>query len=74
MIGFLAALAVIVIGILLISIRILLVPNGEFRGTCSTNSPYLQREGGDCPVCGKKAGETDCQLSEDEKEKLKDNG
>ena len=74
MIGFLAALAVIATGILLIAIRILVLPDGEFRGTCSTNNPFLQREGGDCPVCGKKAGESECQLSDDEKEKLKNNG
>ena len=38
-------------------IRILLVKNGEFKGTCASNSPYLNKDGDDCPMCGKKAEE-----------------
>ena len=42
----------------LIAVRILLVPNGEFHGTCSSNNPYLKRENnGNCLVCGKAADE-----------------
>ncbi len=44
--------------IALIAIRIIVLPDGEFRGTCSTNSEFLKRENVDCPVCGKSAGET----------------
>jgi hypothetical protein len=40
-----------------IGIRILLLKNGEFRGSCSSNNPYMQKEGVDCPVCGKKPEE-----------------
>ena len=40
-----------------IGIRLLVLKNGEFRGTCSSNNPYMQKEGVDCPVCGKKAEE-----------------
>lgn len=36
----------------LIGIRMLLVKNGEFRGTCSTNNPILADESGTCSVCG----------------------
>jgi len=40
-----------------IGIRILVLKNGEFRGSCSSNNPYMQKEGVDCPVCGKKPEE-----------------
>ena len=43
-----------------IGIRILVLKNGEFRGSCSSNNPYMQKEGVDCPVCGKKPEEV-CQ-------------
>ena len=38
--------------ITLIGIRIILLPNGEFHGTCSTNNEFLRKEGSSCPVCG----------------------
>ena len=58
-------LAILVIGVAfaLIAIRILLVKGGEFRGTCSTNNPFLKQQGIDCPVCGAKPGE-ECKKDE----------
>lgn len=41
----------------LMSVRLLLVKNGEFKGTCATQSPALRENGIDCAVCGKKTGE-----------------
>jgi hypothetical protein len=42
----------------LLSIRILLVKNGEFRGTCSTSGESMKAMGlEECSVCGKKADE-----------------
>jgi hypothetical protein len=40
-----------------IAIRLLILKNGEFKGTCSSNNPLLQNENGDCSYCGRKAGE-----------------
>lgn len=40
-----------------LSLRILAVKDGEFRGTCSTNNPMLSDKLGPCTVCGKKPGE-----------------
>lgn len=40
-----------------IAIRILVLPNGEFRGTCSTNNEFLRKQDVDCPVCGRTADE-----------------
>jgi hypothetical protein len=39
------------------SVRLLFVKGGEFRGTCATNNPMLQKEGVVCGVCGRKPGE-----------------
>ncbi|WP_448519064.1 hypothetical protein [Rhodoflexus sp.] len=41
----------------LMSVRLLFLKNGEFKGTCATQSPVLRENGVDCLVCGKKAGE-----------------
>ncbi|MDE2995995.1 MAG: membrane or secreted protein [Bacteroidota bacterium] len=40
-----------------LSLRILAVKDGEFRGTCGTNNPMLSDKLGPCTVCGKKPGE-----------------
>ena len=46
-----AALAM-VLAFGMIGIRMLLVKNGEFRGTCSSNNPVLASKTGTCSVCG----------------------
>lgn len=35
-----------------IAIKILVKKNGQFAGTCASNNPMLQEEGGGCSVCG----------------------
>jgi hypothetical protein len=37
----------------LLALRVLLVKDGEFRGTCASNNPYLRKETGECWACGK---------------------
>lgn len=63
----LVAVVLLGIGIGLMAIRILLVKNGEFKGTCANNNPFMQKQGVTCGVCGKTAGDA-CQ--ENEKNKL----
>ncbi len=41
----------------LMSVRLFFVKNGEFRGTCATQSPFLAKEGIACGYCGKTIGE-----------------
>jgi len=36
-----------------LSIRILLIKDGEFKGTCASQNPYLNKEGASCGFCGK---------------------
>jgi hypothetical protein len=40
-----------------IAIKILLKKDGQFSGTCSSNNPYLQKEGGVCGICGARPDE-----------------
>jgi hypothetical protein len=46
----------------LINIRHIVTGN-EFRGTCSTNNPFLKNKIGDCSVCGKSPEEA-CKMPE----------
>ena len=60
-------LALLIVGLAVVglSLRILLVKDGEFRGTCSSNNPMLKDKVGNCTVCGSKPGEA-CQGDEDD--------
>ena len=37
----------------LMSVRLIFLKNGEFRGTCASQSPWLNKEGVTCGYCGK---------------------
>ena len=47
------SVALLCTAFILLASRILLVKDGEFRGTCATNNPMLKDQIGPCPVCGK---------------------
>lgn len=36
-----------------LSVRILLKKDGEFKGTCASQNPYLNKDGQACGFCGK---------------------
>ncbi len=40
----------------LMSVRLIFIKGGEFKGTCASQSPFLQKEGTTCGYCGKKVG------------------
>jgi hypothetical protein len=66
-------LAVVFIGIGFagIAVKILLKKNGEFSGTCASQSPFLNKEGEACSMCGALPSEkckSDDQPKRDEKE------
>ncbi|WP_338237723.1 hypothetical protein [Persicobacter diffluens] len=46
-IGFFAAFFV------MMSVRLILKKDGEFRGTCASQSPFLNKSGEPCGFCGK---------------------
>lgn len=54
---FFLTLAVFGLFFALMSVRLIFVKNGEFRGTCATQSPFLAKEGITCGYCGKVIGE-----------------
>lgn len=53
------------------SVRLLLLKNGEFKGTCASQSPFLNKEGVRCGYCGKdlKAGDA-CGNPDNEVDKV----
>ncbi len=43
------------------SVRLIFLKKGEFKGTCASQSPFLNKEGTTCGYCGKQVGEgMDC--------------
>ena len=54
---------------ILMSVRLILIKDGKFKGTCASQSPFLNKEGGKCGYCGKnmEAGES-CGKEEEENE------
>ena len=43
-------LAIFFIGM---SVRLIFLKDGEFKGTCASQNPYLNKEGTTCGYCGK---------------------
>lgn len=59
-------LALLTIGLLAfafagIAIKIWSKKDGKFAGTCASQSPYLNKEGEACGMCGKLPDEQDCR-------------
>ncbi len=55
----LLSIAVLGAAVALIAVRLFFVRDGEFRGTCATNNPYLpelRRSNGECWACGEPPG------------------
>jgi len=53
---------------ILMSVRLIFVKDGQFKGTCASQSPYLNKEGDTCGYCGKTV---DGEGGQCKKEKLK---
>ena len=52
---------------ILMSVRLIFVKNGEFKGTCASQNPYLNKEGDTCGYCGKTVSPGDgCENSDSE--------
>lgn len=39
------------------SVRLILLKDGEFKGTCASQNPFLNKEGEACGFCGRQPGE-----------------
>lgn len=53
----LLAIGFVALFFVLMSVRLLILKKGEFKGTCASQSPFLNKEGATCGYCGKKVGE-----------------
>lgn len=47
-----AAIVLLGVGFAGIAIKLLVKKDGEFSGTCASNSPFLNEEGKACSFCG----------------------
>jgi hypothetical protein len=65
---FLLSLAVFALFFILMSVRLIFIKGGEFRGTCATQSPALMKEGITCGYCGKTLGAGDSACGDPEKD------
>lgn len=65
---FLLTLAIFGLFFALMSVRLIFIKGGEFRGTCATQSPFLAKEGIVCGYCGKVVGEGDACGKKEEDE------
>ncbi len=53
MLTFLLVIGFIALFFALMSVRLIFLKNGEFKGTCASQSPFLNKEGASCGYCGK---------------------
>lgn len=57
MIVFLLAVVLLGLGFAGIAVKIWAKEDGEFAGTCASNSPFLNQEGEACSFCGARPDE-----------------
>jgi len=50
-------LGLLAIFFILMSVRLIFLKDGQFKGTCASQNPYLNKDGEPCSYCGKPAGE-----------------
>ncbi|MAX82463.1 MAG: membrane or secreted protein [Crocinitomicaceae bacterium] len=55
--GVLVAIGLLALAFAGIAIKILVKKDGEFSGTCASNSPFLNPEGESCSFCGALPGD-----------------
>ena len=68
---FLLTLAIFGAFFALMSVRLIFIKNGKFRGTCASQSPFLAKEGIVCGYCGKTLGQgEDCPNADQQDQML----
>lgn len=60
----LLAIGALVIFFIFMGVRLILIKNGEFKGTCASQSPFLRNSVGTCNYCGKEVGS--CENEDDD--------
>ena len=59
---FLLSIAIIAIAFVGIAIKIIFKKDGEFSGTCASQSPFLNNSDEPCGVCGKMPTKSECAI------------
>lgn len=59
MLTFLLVIGFVALFFALLSVRLIFLKNGEFKGTCASQSPFLNKEGVTCGFCGKEVNPGD---------------
>ena len=62
------SILIVCLCVLAICVKILLVKNGEFSGTCASNNPLINKNGEKCSYCGADPGDQ-CKKEENLEEK-----
>jgi hypothetical protein len=42
---------------ILMSVRLIFLKDGQFKGTCASQNPFLNKTGENCGFCGRKPGD-----------------
>ena len=67
----LLAIGILALFFVLMSVRLWLIKDGEFKGTCASQNPFLNKQGDTCGYCGKKVTPGDsCANPDSEVEKV----
>ena len=61
---FLLTIGLLALAVVGIAIKIWAKKDGEFAGTCASQSPFLNQDGQACGMCGKLPSEQDCKKEE----------
>ena len=54
---FFLTIGMIALFFVFMSVRLILLKKGEFKGTCASQSPFLNKDGAACGYCGKVVSE-----------------
>lgn len=49
----LLGIGLVAVFFIFMSVRLIFLKNGEFKGTCASQNPYLNKDGETCGFCGK---------------------
>ena len=64
-------LAFLALFFILMSVRLIFLKDGQFKGTCASQNPYLNKEGEACGYCGKKVdSDSSCGNPDNEVDKV----
>lgn len=71
MITVLLGIGFVALFFILMSVRLIFLKKGEFKGTCASQNPYLNKDGAACGYCGKTVAPGDsCANPDNEVDKV----